>query len=344
MLVLSVDPVLTRHVLSVVAAVGLPLEQASTDDELRRSWRSAGAVLVGLDQAERVSALRLPTRSEVYVVGRDDDRTPAHAWSTRLRAAVATLPGGAQDLATALSALATAGRGDVVALIGGSGGVGTSTLAAALALEAARAGRPTLLLDTDTAGGGIDVLLGAEHLSGWRWDRLEAARGHLGDLAGQLPHSDGVDVLATDRRAPADTVLRPEQVGAVLDSAQRSHALTVVDLPRHLGPGHEEVLVRAGTVLLVVRADVRGVAAADGTARSLVPRCRSLEVVVRAGRGHGVDPALIADALDLPLAGVLEEDHTVLAAAERGDPPGHAPRSALARLCGQLLHEGREAA
>ena len=342
---LSADPVLTRHLLSVVAAVGVAPEQAATEDELRRGWRSAGAVLVGLDQAEHVSGLALAPRSEVYVVGRDDERSQTYAWSTRLRAAVATLPEGAPDLASALSALVSArAKGEVLAVTGGSGGVGTSTLAAALALEGARDGRRTFLLDADVGGGGIDVLLGAEHRPGWRWDRLEAARGHLGDLAGQLPHQDGVDVLAVDRRARPDAALRPEQVAAVLDSAQRSHGLTVVDLPRHPGSSQDEVLPRAGVVLLVVRADVRGVAAADATARRLVPRCRVLEVVVRTGRGHGVDPGVVADALDLPLAGVLEEDHAVLAAAERGEPPVRSPRSALVRLCGRLLHDRDEVA
>jgi secretion/DNA translocation related CpaE-like protein len=278
-------------------------------------------------------------------VGRDDDRPETYAWSTRLRAAVATLPGGAPDLAAALAVLvAGSGRGEVVALTGGAGGVGTSTLAAALALAAARNGLRTLLLDTDLAGGGIDIVLGAEHLSGWRWSRFEAARGHLGDLGGQLPHCDGVDVLAADRTVRPGLALGSEQLAAVVDSAGRSSDLTVVDLPRHLEPAHEEVLRRAGSVLLLARADVRGVAAADHAARSLVPRCRELAVVVRTGPGHALDPGVVADAIDLPLAGVLEEDQAVAAAAERGDPPGRSTRSGLARLCARLLQERLEVA
>jgi secretion/DNA translocation related CpaE-like protein len=257
-----------------------------------------------------------------------------------LRAAVATLPAGAADLAAALSLLADgAGRGLLVALVGGAGGVGTSTLAAALALAGAREGRRTLLLDADPGGGGIDVLIGAEHVPGWRWSRFDAARGHLGNIATQLPHCDGVDVLAVDRDARPGLVLQPEQLAAVLGSAARSSELTVVDLPRHLDPAHDEVLRRADRVLLLARADVRGVAAADRASRALVPRCRVLEVVVRTGPGRTLEPGLVADALDLPLAGTLVEDPTVRAAAERGEPPGRSPRSALARLCGQLLRE-----
>nr|WP_269778543.1 septum site-determining protein Ssd [Microlunatus antarcticus] len=342
---MTADALLARHLLSVVAAVGLAPDLAAEDDEVRRAWRTSSAVLVGWDRASTVSALALPTRPEVYVVGRDDDRVETYAWSTRLRAAAALLPDGAADLAAALSALAAeAGRGLVLALAGGSGGVGTSTLAAALAFAAAREDLRTLLLDTDLGGGGIDVLLGAEHLPGWRWNRLEAARGHLGDLAGQLPHCDGVDVLAVDRPGRPGTALRPEQLAAVLDSAARGNDVTVVDLPRHLDAAHEEVLRRADRVLLLTRADVRGVAAADHAARSLGPRCRELEVVVRTGPGRTLAPGLVADALDLPLAGVLEEDQAVRSAAERGDPPGRSSRSSLARLCGRLLRAETEVA
>ena len=67
-------------------------------------------------------------------------------------------------------------------------------------------------------------------------------------------------------------------------------------------------------------------------------------MVVRTGPGRALDPAVVADALDLPLAGVLEEDAAVRTAAERGDPPGRSARSPLARLCGRLLSEQAVAA
>ncbi len=339
-LLLTTDPLLARHALSVVAAVGLAATEPASDDDLRRAWRSAGAVLVGADSAARAADLVLRPRPEVWVLGRDDDRTATVAWSTRLRAAVATLPDDAPDLADALAGVAGGpGRATVVALSGGSGGVGTSTLAAALAVAGAREGRRVLLLDTDLLGGGLDVLLGAEHLGGWRWSRFATVRGHLGDLAGQLPRCDGVDVLAVDRAAREGAVLQTDQLAAVVGSAVGSHDLVVVDLPRVVSAAHDEVLRRAGRVLLVARADVRGVAAAEACRRDLAPRCRDLEVVVRTGRGLRLDPDLVADALDLPLAGVLEEDPGLPVAAERGDPPGHAARSSLGRLCAVLLED-----
>ena len=74
------------------------------------------------------------------------------------------------------------------------------------------------------------------------------------------------------------------------------------------------------------------------------PVLEKRELVVRTGPGHGLDPTLVADALDLPLAGVVEEDPSVRGALERGDPPGRSGRSALAHLCVRLLREQPEAA
>ena len=79
--------------------------------------------------------------------------------------------------------------------------------------------------------------------------RLATARGHLGDLTGRLPNVEGVDLLSMARgEAPPGWDLQAEQLTAVLFSAMRSHAITVVDLPRTLGAGADDALRRAKLV------------------------------------------------------------------------------------------------
>ena len=221
-----------------------------------RSGRRASIVLLGIDQAARVAAQQLPRRAEVYVLG--DDRAPAEAyrWSTPLGAAVLLLPSGATWLAGALADLSgqRPGAGRVICVVGGSGGAGASTCAAALAFVSAQTHRSTLLVDADPTGGGLDLLLGAERVTGWRWPRLASARGHLGDFGGQLPRVEDIDVLSMARGTPSGGHgLSPVSVKAVLLSAMRSHDLIVVDLPRSLGPASREAILRADLVLLVVR-------------------------------------------------------------------------------------------
>ena len=129
----------------------------------------------------------------------------------------------------------------------------------------------------------------------------------------------------------------PGPVKSVLRSATRSHRLVIVDLPRGLAPVAAETLRLAELTLLVAAADVRGIAAAQQLSRELKESTAELETVVRRPRGGGIGPQLVADALGLPLAGSFGPDASIRQGAERGDPPGRATRSPLAKLGRRLL-------
>ncbi|WP_375426627.1 septum site-determining protein Ssd [uncultured Friedmanniella sp.] len=339
--VVTRDPELLDRVLSVTAALDVEPEVVPDAGALRGRWHAAPLVLVGVDQAASVAALVLPRRTDLYLLGDDELPEDAVAWSARLGAVVLTLPSGADALTAAVAASDghRGGRGRVVCLVGGSGGVGSSTCATGLAVTAAGLNRRVVLVDADERSGGLDLLLGAEQTAGWRWPRLTGARGHLGDLRGQLPAAAGVDVLAMAREPQPASPLPADQLAAVLLSLQRSHELVVVDLPRLLGVAAREVLRTADLTLLVVRADLRGVAAAREVAHELVPACGPLAVLVRESRLRGLDAEAAAAAVGLPLLGTVPHDDSLVLAAERGDPPARAARSSLAKLSRQVLSE-----
>ena len=349
MLALTADDTLARHVLSVAATVGVDVQLTVDPAQTRPAWGAAALVLVGADQAAAVAELKLPRRSEVYVLGAAAEAEQAQSWSARLGAMVLTLPDAAGDLAEVM-ARRGAGAGPshaTMCVVGGAGGVGASTLATGLAVTSARSGAVTLLVDGDHLGGGIDLLLGAEHVTGWRWSRLAAVRGYLGDLGEQLPGVEGVDLLAMDRWPVSAGVLHPDQVSAVAAWATRRYDLAVWDVPRSLGPAAAEVLRRADQTLLIVQADVRGVAAAATLVPRLQPACGGLGLVVRLSRTRGLDASAVVDALALPLLATVQDEPSLVGGAERGDPPGRSPRSPLARTCRQLLipvSAGRRAA
>ncbi|MFL6064379.1 MAG: septum site-determining protein Ssd [Friedmanniella sp.] len=339
LLVVTAEAALLERVLSVTATLGVEPEVVADPVMLRSAWLRAPLVLVGVDVAADVVALVLPVRRGVFLVGLDDALGEVCAWSVPLGAAVLPLPSGADGLAAAVAE--GSGRrsraGRLVAVIGGAGGVGSSTCATGLAVVGARLGWRTALVDVDEKGGGLDLLVGAEGDDGWRWPRFAGASGFLGDLHGQLPHSDGVDVLSVAREAPPGVPIGAEQLRAVLLSVGRTHDLVVADLPRTLTPACREGLRQADQVLLVVRADLRGIAAARALLQELLPACVSLHLLVREGRVRGVRPDAVAAALGLPCAGTLPHDAGLVLAAERGDPPGRSPRSMLARSCRQVL-------
>jgi secretion/DNA translocation related CpaE-like protein len=338
-LVVTGDLDLLDQILAATAAVGVEPTVTADVATIRPQWTSAPMVLVGLDRAAQCAEKVLPRRTEVYVVGSGGDAAELARWSAPLGAAVVGMPDGT-GLLTAVVADVTGhpgGEGVTVAVVGGSGGVGTSTLAAGLAVGASARGLSALLVDLDPGGGGIDLLVGAEGAAGWRWPRLSAAHGHLGDLTGHLPRAAGLDVLSAARGSGAETEPGPDPVRAVLLSASRSHRLVVVDLARPAGAVGTEVLRRAERTLLVVGADVRGIAAAQQRAVGLRESVADVGVVVRRPRRGGIEPRLVAEALELPLAGTLAEDPSLRQAAERGDPPGRAARSPVARLSRKLL-------
>lgn len=343
--VLTADEELLDRLLATLAAVGMEPRVVSDPGALRTVWREATAVAVGGDRAEQLVALGLPRRSDVFVVGDDRDSDELCRWSVPLGAAVAPLPSSDAWFATALADAAglRTGAGRLLAVVGSTGGVGSSTCAAAAAVTAAASGLRTVLVDGDALGGGLDLLVGAEHVDGWRWPHLAGARGHLGDLTGQLPYVDGVDLIAAARgvgrpggRGGSEEI-GPEQMAAVLRSTTRSHDLTVVDVPRWLSAVGLETTRRADLTVLVVRADLRGLAAARELAAWLPET--SAQVLLRGPRSAAVGPELVEESLGLPVLATVTDEKTVRLGAERGESPGRSPRSSLTRACRQILEQ-----
>jgi secretion/DNA translocation related CpaE-like protein len=227
----------------------------------------------------------------------------------------------------------------VVAVVGGSGGVGASTLAAAIAQVAGEnvdRDRPggAALVDVDPLGGGIDLLLGAERTSGWRWPRLSAAEGQLGDLRRYLPVVDGVSVVAMSRGAVLD--LAREPLAAIVASLRAWHALVVIDAGRSLAAPTREAVRLSGRQLVVVGAGVRGTAAARQTVSAL--GLERAELVVRESRG-GLPSDLVAEAVGCPVLARLPDEPRLAGAAERGEPPARGARRRYRRAVTALLDE-----
>jgi len=232
--------------------------------------------------------------------------------------------------------------GRVIGVVGARGGVGASSLAAALARRLARGGRhgagasgSVALADLDGAGGGIDVLLGVEGAEGLRWPDLHGARGEVSgtDLTALLPRWSGVTVLSADRARPGAP--RAEVVADVLDALAASHDEVVLDLDRGALAGCGP-LARCAVVLVLAARDLRsvaGVLALRGAVLAAVPDVR---LVVRGPAPGGLGVLEMAHVVDLPVAASMGPQPGLDAALERGGGPVPRRRSPLARAVDRL--------
>lgn len=260
--------------------------------------------------------------------------------------------------------------GHVIAFLPASGGVGASTLAAAVAVRAAAAGQRSVVVDLDHVAGRLDVVFGAEEQPGWRWDALDDVIGLVDGaaLADRLPSAEGVRLLTHDRahhtgvsatspdgaaKHSAETPDRLGVVGDVVAGLVRAHDLTVLDLPRDVAT-IEAVAGLVDVVVLVVGSRLLQIAAA---AASVVALKRSLSLPPAA---NGVGPAwsgppapawlvlrgsavsddladVVVDHLDLPLAGILGDENRLLTDLESGVVPGARGRGSLVDVADDLL-------
>jgi secretion/DNA translocation related CpaE-like protein len=330
------DDELERTVLAAGAAVGRLVEPIAVES-VSSAWADAGSVLIGCDLAGEVADRALPRRTGVYVVAPEAARADACGWSMPLGAAVLVLPDGARWLSSIISGAhsSDAGRVLVCGVVGGSGGVGASTLAAGVASAAARRRRSVALVDVDVAGGGLDLLLRAEEVPGWRWSRLRTARGQIGDLRGKVPSIDGIDLISMGRVGESD--VGRDAVTAVIASLGRTHEIVVLDIGRDLGAAAAEAVRLCDRLIVMCGQDVRSVAAArmvrEATGAAGVPGA-----VVRLGPAPAVSPSAVADALGLHLWGVVPHDRALVGAGDRGLPSARTAKRWAAACDGVLDH------
>jgi secretion/DNA translocation related CpaE-like protein len=331
-LIATADEGILDTALRWCAAVGCTPEVAPDVGTARRSWRTAPVVVVGDDLAPALARAQLPRRDHVLLMA----GSPNDAWPV----AVAL---GAVDVVTsidesrALDALTLAldGRGEacLVSVVGGVGGAGASTLAAALALAGARRGLGSLLLDADPLGGGLELVLGTESVDGLRWHDLGVADGPVAaeSLSDVLPRREGLAILSWGRHGPDDV---PQAMSGILTAAVRGFDLVVADVPRTMEAAGAELVGRSVLTVVVVPEEVRAV----GSARRVLDRLRphtSAIALVAAARPGGLGRDAVADGLGHPVLARLRHDRHVRTAVDHGHGPGGS--RALGRAAATVL-------
>jgi secretion/DNA translocation related CpaE-like protein len=341
-LVLTARPDVLDDLLRLAATAGTELDVAADAGAARRAWSAAAFVVVAADAVAGCARLRLPRRSGVVLLGGDLDDGSIWQQAVEIGAEhVVFLPDAEPWLVERFAEAVEGGgpQGALVAVLGGRGGAGATTLACALAVTAHRSGHEALLVDGDPLGGGIDLVFGGERDLGLRWPGLCDTRGRVPSaaLAEALPRMDGLPVLSWDRTTPPEMPVGA--LHAVLSAGRRAYDLVVVDLPRSLDEASRVVLEQATTTLLVVPAEVRAAAAAARVAQAVAPLAADLRLVTRGPSPSGLAGEEVARALGLPLLAELRAEPHLDLALERGEAPARRGSGPLSTVCRRLLDE-----
>lgn len=366
---LTCDDALADRVVTLAAAAGAALDRPVLPVRGPRpapGWARAPLLLVGADVADpdhpgHPGALRgAGPAGGVVVLAAGPPATDVWRHALTVGAdQVAVLPEGDAWLLDRLSdAVSGPPTGRVVAVVGGRGGAGASTLAVTLALAAARRRLEPLLVDADPLGGGLDMLLGAEGVPGLRWPDVADVHGRLppGLVSSTCPLVDGVRLLSWGagplaHRSPGSVAVPgaagpvgppeagPDAVRAVLEASVREAGVTVVDLPRVVDEAQAVVLERCRTVLLVVPAEVRAAAAAARLAAVVRAQVDDVRLVVRGPAPTGLPARAVADLLGLDLGAALPAEPGLAALLDRGEAAAVRPRGALARFADRFVAE-----
>lgn len=335
-LVITADPMLSDEAARLAAAAGVRVEACADTATGLRLWSRAPMVLVGSDLLAEVASLRPPRRDGVYAVSWSSPGDAVFRAALGVGAeTVLELPA-AERVVTGLFADVGDGvhaAGLVVGVLGGSGGAGATTFAAALAQVGASRGA-SLLVDSDPLGPGLGRVLGLEDVEGVTWVELGTTAGRLGAraLREALPHAGSLGLLGWPPGG-GDGLPAAETVREVLAAARRGHDLVVVDLPRSPSDGAAALHAACDVALLVVRATVTGVASAGRLLGQLESRDR-LHVVVR---GRTAEPEAVGHALGLPVLAAMPEQRGLAASIDLGLGPVRSRRSPLARAAVEVL-------
>ncbi len=342
-LLITADNGVQEAVLAVAAEAQVDVAVAADVGAAAVLWGAAPLVLLDAALVEAATRLLPLPRPGLVVVARtiDDPGTWRHLVTVGAEHVV-ELPEGAPWLFERFGrSLQGDPSADVIVVAGAVGGAGTSTLAAALAYAATRDRTRSVLVDLDPAGGGLDLMLGAEGETGARWEELAGITGTVDEvvLLEALPRANGLPLLTWSGESQREPSVAA--VSQVVDALVRPPGAVVVDGGRLTDPRAAVALARCQRLVVVIPMRVRAVAAAQRLLQR-VSRLTPPTIVVRGPAPGGLSTDDVASALSLPVAAELPHDRRRPVEEEVGGAP---PTSASwQRVCRQLLDPSADAA
>ena len=233
-------------------------------------------------------------------------------------------------------------------VVSGKGGVGKSTITAALCVALARRQLLTVAVDTDTGLRSLDMLLGLQNRI--VFDMIDVANKEckLKYALVQYVQAPALSLLPASQLGTSGD-MNAELMGKIVRKLKKRFSYVLLDAPAGLERGVMNTLVNTDHTLLIVTPDdvsirdaerVISVLEAHHKPRPLLIVNRVVPEMVQSGDMYS--PQTVANTLDIPLLGYVPEDRAVLYALGAHhtvmDEEGPA-RQALERISQRFLGE-----
>lgn len=203
--------------------------------------------------------------------------------------------------------------GKMITICSGSGGVGKSTIALALAMQAAKRGRNTILLDASGTSRSCDLMLGLESLV--TLDMVDVIH-QQADIDSALYSVPGCKDLRFACASLYDDILTAELSSVVLVLQSLSDIL-IVDFPTGQTGMGEGLLKRDDAQIIVSRPDDMSMRSAERIMMKMTDRTAERYLVVnrissaKQRKSTQYDAQTAAMVLDCPLLGGIPEDDSL---------------------------------
>ncbi len=208
-------------------------------------------------------------------------------------------------------------------VLSGKGGVGKSTVTAALAVALARRQLPTVAVDMDIGLRSLDMMLGMHNQI--VYDVIDVAHKDckLKYALARYPQAPALSLLPASQLGSADD-MTDEMMERIAKKLRKRFSYVLMDSPAGLDRGVVCPLRSADHALLVVTPDDVSIRDAERAISLLEAnhKPRPMLVVNRVvpelvASGDMYSPQTVANTLDVPLLGYVPEDRRVLRALNR---------------------------
>ena len=202
----------------------------------------------------------------------------------------------------------------IVSVASVTGGAGSSTIALAIARASALAGKSVTLVDLDFQSVGLDIAAGCEKLPGLNWTTIqnEAADADGDAIIAALSETSGVRLLTN-----SELGIQPELAlqKRVISEIGANCDLVIIDAGRCL-PQETLKDMELTASYFVTPNTIR--ACAIGREIFTDNQWANQKIIVREIPGSGLNPVMVAQTLDRPLAAVVPTDSRICELSEQG--------------------------